>query len=264
MKKIMTKMLLIVLSLLVSLPLDASLSLTTTGGGTGNGGTVEASSAAPTFALANFTVAVWAKFQGAPNTTAVNKTFWSRINGSATVCELWWFLDSTGKVNVIIGNNHTVALANTAISDTNWHHFVLTKSGTTWTSFIDGVQDKQVVDATAQNNMNGTASIILGQNNASNFHCRCSMAEVAGWNVVLSAAEIKVLSKGGSPNYVRPLNLLLYVPMYSRSGTGGVTNLATPNFAPGHSSYTTGIFTHGGNAVTDNHCPGCSEPPGTN
>ncbi len=65
---------------------------------------------------------------------------------------------------------------------------------------------------------------ILNNNTVSNPATVCNIAEVAFWNVALTAAEMTILSLGFSPLFVHSQNLIAYYPCIAGDGSGNENN----------------------------------------
>ena len=68
-------------------------------------------------------------------------------NGPQTTGAPTLYFDTNNKVSFVIQNIVVVGSSATAITDTNWHHIVLTKDGTTYKFYIDGTLDNTVTNS---------------------------------------------------------------------------------------------------------------------
>lgn len=85
------------------------------------------------------------------------------------------------------------------VTDGNWHHIVLTKSGTTINSYVDGVLD--ITNQTLTGNNTMTDSIIVrigGDAQDATQYYNGVLDEVGLWNIVLTAAQVTALYNAGA------------------------------------------------------------------
>jgi len=99
-----------------------------------------------------------------------------------------------------------------------WYHVVVTRSGNDWTIWMDGVIDGgPSANATAQEsggvlrlmNSHTGLTILVGK-----------LAEVAGWDAVLTAGEISALAHGTPPNRIRATKIQYYWPLHTAGCVG--------------------------------------------
>jgi len=118
-----------------------------------------------------------------------------------------YYKKDSRKISFYYSDDH---LSNTALTESMWHHVVVTNNAGSVTFYIDGVAD-------------GTASSAPGfvANKIGNDSCiepfNGYMDEVAVWNRVLSSTEVKVLYKSQSSAY--DLNLVAYYKFNSKNST---------------------------------------------
>lgn len=122
---------------------------------------------------------------------------------SAGTYEYAVFLTTTGVPQIEItdsGAADTTITATTGISDSNWHHVVLTFGLTSSTAgtakfYLDGVLDKSTSFTTPNAMTNTTAAVTLGQRNSSNW-LNAGLCGVGVYNRVLTLTEIEYLALG--------------------------------------------------------------------
>jgi len=106
-----------------------------------------------------------------------------------TVTDGFIFYNFTGQLllqlNNNIGGNH---LSNASVfQDNQCHHLAVTRSGTTLTFYLDGVN---IGTATASASINSTGPLYIGYDLVDHFTNVCSISEVRFWNVARTATEI--------------------------------------------------------------------------
>lgn len=98
-----------------------------------------------------------------------------------------------GKLNINIPHIKVVFESNLLILNdtTNWYNITITKSGTTWSLYVNGVFDKSVIDATAQET--STSPLMIGNNNVlgSAYFFQGLIDEVIVENRAWTAEEVK-------------------------------------------------------------------------
>jgi hypothetical protein len=97
-----------------------------------------------------------------------------------------------------------------------WHHIVgVFTSNTSRSLYLDGVF--QATD-TANFNVGNTWGVMVGKTGETTIF-NTDIAEVAIWDVALTAADIAILSGAVSPLHVRPQSLVRYCPMIGGGST---------------------------------------------
>jgi hypothetical protein len=133
------------------------------------------------------------------------------------------YVNSSGKLVCEVGDSGGVdrATGATTVTTSAWLHTVGRKNGVGASAlqvFLNGV-----TDATASSNrsiQDTTDNFVIGNGQANAFPFDGRIAEVALWNVALTAAEIAALAKGVSPLLVRPKNLAAYYPLWGVGAAG--------------------------------------------
>lgn len=130
-------------------------------------------------------------------------------------------------INNAVGINHRANVA-TQLPLSTWYHaggtFSSTSSVIAYLNGVAGSAVQTVSGAIATTNSLQIGALNFGGTILQFFNGR--IAEVALWNVVLTAAEMLILSKGYSPLFVRRANLKAYWPLFGRFNpepmTGGL------------------------------------------
>lgn len=115
-----------------------------------------------------------------------------------------------------------------------WHHACgVWASSTSRTVYLDGANP-----STGTTNLTPDApdNIFIGRWGSAALGMDGSIAEVAIWNAVLSAAEVAILAKGFSPLFVRPQSLVFYSPLIRGldDRVGGLTLTASGTVVSAH------------------------------
>lgn len=92
-----------------------------------------------------------------------------------------------------------------------WHHYAgVFASNASRTAYLDGVAATTNTDTLNVGTLGRTTIGIVWAIQ----YAEGDIAEAAFWNVALSAAEILALSRGYSPLFIRPANIIAYLPMF--------------------------------------------------
>ena len=185
---------------------------------------------------------------GAGTTDAVQTGYTTAIGSTITI-SAWFYRNGAGggsfgrifdqnsatATQAVYIDDNTAALANTMSfnyggstaghngkwhwttpSSSAWHHLVVTFNGTgvnNPTVYIDGSTVTATLDTTFTNPGGQTTGNIMIGNRADGIRgWDGKLAEVGYWGAILTANEVKSLSKGISPFKIRPASLLLYIP----------------------------------------------------
>lgn len=130
-----------------------------------------------------------------------------------------------------------------AVTINEWHHYALTKAGTTWTIWKDGVLWNSSVSAATPTN-DSDETLYIGEISATFIYSTDGqITEVAWWkDVALTQDEISLLASSikRMPLQIQPANLKLYLPLDDHtSGTG--INGKTYNDMSGNGNDGTGV-----------------------
>lgn len=106
------------------------------------------------------------------------------------------------------------------VTDGNWHHIVLTKSGTTINSYVDGVLDITNQTLTGNNTMTDTIIVRIGGDaqDATQYY-NGILDEIGLWNVVLTAAQVTTLYNAGAALAYNPLVNANLLEIQNSTGT---------------------------------------------
>lgn len=134
---------------------------------------------------------------------------------------------------------------NTALATDTWYHLAASWDGNTGTDadlYVDGVEETYAVSQQASGTRTSDAAVPfqLGTDDDGAAQFQGDMAEVAIWNVVLTAAEVTTLAAGYSPLFIRPHALVFYAPLWGSatnepdliSGTVGTVTSLTKSVHP--------------------------------
>lgn len=106
------------------------------------------------------------------------------------------------------------AHTSTGFSVSTWHHACGTwTNASSRSAYIDG--GSKSTDANAVGAMANHDRTTIGRagDSSPSFYANGQIAETAIWDVVLTDAEVAILSIGYTPPFVRPENLILYLPL---------------------------------------------------
>lgn len=101
-------------------------------------------------------------------------------------------------------------------SNNTWNHVAVTWDGTLANNsdqirgYLNGTLDASNNSAS---NTSGARVFRIGFSDGGGAAFQGYIADVAGWNVILSVAEIVALSKGARPHTIRPKSLTAYLPL---------------------------------------------------
>lgn len=144
-------------------------------------------------------------------------------------------LSTTATVLATTAASGGLSNANTTATYTqgNWHHAAAVwPSAASRTAYLDGADTTQ---SASRSTGGALDNLILGQGSGGTYNpsqpFNGKLAEVAVWDVALTAAEIQSLVDGFRPSLIRPDKLLWYIPLVRqvqdlRSGLT-ITNSAT-------------------------------------
>lgn len=159
-------------------------------------------------------------------------------NSSANVLSL--LIDQgSNKVQVQhYDNGDASAFSNIAVTINTWQHYCgVFTSDASRTAYLDG--GNIVTNSESQDAMSGLdvvdISALFWAGGRIQFWSG-DIAEAAIWNVALTAAEVLILSKGYSPLFVHPQNLVAYWPLIRdlNDRVGGYTMVASGTTVAAH------------------------------
>lgn len=165
----------------------------------------------------DITTSCWLK----TNTAGSDMPIQGRHNADASATSGYYlaFAGTTGQVNVVSKNGSTFVINGTgtaSIRDGLWHHvaFVYRQSNGTVTEFwVDGVLDFSQTAGSAHGGASRPVKFGDVDSLFSGFpDFSGALAEMAVWTTLLTADEIRALSKGFRPDRVKLGGLQFYIP----------------------------------------------------
>jgi len=162
----------------------------------------------------DFTIAAWINNDGG----GINQSILSHGDGE------WYFrLTTTDQLQFLESQVAGLLTGTTALGTGTWRHAAVTISSAataTLIIYLDGVSDGTTTTTATLDN--GTQQVTIGAESTGGVPAldeffNGKIAEVAVWNVALTAAEVAVLADSFSPAFVRPSNLVFYPPLIGRN-----------------------------------------------
>jgi len=176
-----------------------------------NGSSDRATNSGAPATAAPLTLACWFRADTLPGVSCLMS-----LHGSGSGHSFSMIVEDTPKKLKARINGGATALAvhGTTVTTGQWYHACAVFTTTTSRDiYLDGVSP---VNNTTSQTPTSINTSYLGTINAGSFPHDGQLAEVAVWNVALSAAEIASLSKGFSPRLVRRESLKAYWPLIGR------------------------------------------------
>lgn len=175
--------------------------------------------AAPTFSTSDMSIALWFRTSSSVqyaqligNEVATGggtgaNGFTLLVNHNTATDGLLYFYVSSGA-----GATAVFSTSGTDWSDGAWHAVAVTRSGNSYTLWVDGTSRATGTDA---QDLDGAADIVIGRNDAfTPRNLAGDVAEIGIWTgAALNAAEVNALYRGFSCDQVRPQNLVRYLPL---------------------------------------------------
>lgn len=165
--------------------------------------------------LTNFTLAGWINYTGGSTTQSFG--FGSSGSHNTTI---GWYATTPRNIYFVVSNGSNMN-GFVAKNVTGWHHAAFTFDGSQTGNanrlkiYFDGVAETAsftgTIPATTSNNVANEA-IRIGQDPNGNFGSG-EYAELGAWQATLTAEEIVALSKGMTPDKIRPQSLVFYTPL---------------------------------------------------
>ena len=151
------------------------------------------------FGTGDFTFDFWAKSSSTDRMYAlswdpVQDTKNLEFNFNDAGVGLWVYWNGGGGP---LGTNAIQVGSSGQYTDGQWHHFALTRSGSTWTLYIDGDVAGTAADSEALD-LSGGNNNYLGAYLGSNFFWNGQIDEVEVFKRALSADEVRALADAGS------------------------------------------------------------------
>ncbi len=184
------------------------------------------------------TIAAWAY---SDNLSTVEDQIIAYVGDKDAADEMFLLrLDSTG-INDLWARHRNFGGTSTATAGTfivnTWHHCVAVfASNTSRTAYFDGTAGTENTDTRSAVSSDRVAIGRAGDTSPGDYFSG-RIAEVGIWNAALTAAEITALSKGYSPQLIRPQSLVFYAQLirdedYDKVGGLSLTPFNTPTIAP--------------------------------
>ncbi len=152
------------------------------------------------------------------------------------------------KVTVVIRNNtassgRLIVDCTTAITDTNWHHIVMTYDGSSSVSginlYLDGNNNTGATSGTLSATISNSASFQIGAKNGGNEFSG-NIDEVSVFNLELSASDVTSVFNSGVPNDISSLSPLSWWRMGEAANyAGGAWTLVDQGSGSNNGSSTT-------------------------
>ncbi len=149
-------------------------------------------------------------FSGWFNASALSSSYGAILTVGQVSANLGIWAKSSGKMAYYIGTltNQFLDPGSISVSTNTWYHVALSQTTSpSATAYVNGAVDGTISSPAA---MNSTGWWTL--NDVGNENLVGATADIAIWNVDLTALEIKALAAGERPARIRPVNLLVWCP----------------------------------------------------
>ena len=169
-------------------------------------------------ATGNFTAMGWVK-----TGTDHDGTMMGQGPSTASRLILYGTRDSSGDIaRLYLGDQ--VVVSTTKTNDDQWHHVALSREGTTFRIFVDGVNEGTGSSGTAVPTGGASDNTMLGRaDNATNFGFRGTLDDMAIWDETLSISEVgAVHALGNSPTFGYNVSQVQQLLDIHDAGTGTV------------------------------------------
>lgn len=155
-----------------------------------------------------YTIGCWAYTNNTSQRTILTSPCSSTISGNYE----YMVLDGSGKIEAQGGGNNAV-VGNTSISSSTWFHATCIISSAASQVFLNGTLDGSLsINQSIYSSMDRLGIGVVDRASPALFF-QGLIAEVAVWNVALTASEIASLGKGFTPDQIRPQSLAFYAPL---------------------------------------------------
>lgn len=190
----------------------------------------------PAFTAYPFTMACWFNVT---NITASHVLMWV---GDKDVVNYMTFLAAQGSTagDPVIAFSHEYGVGptgtgradtSTSYSANTWHHACGTWSGVSnRTAYLDGGGKVTNTDAVIAMSNHDRTAIGAARDSSPGAYVDGLIAEAAIWDVTLTDAEVAVLAAGYAPPFVRPQNLVFYIPLVRNNDEDIVGGLSLTAF----------------------------------
>jgi hypothetical protein len=179
----------------------------------GSSSTIDIGNGLDSILSSDFTFATWAYMPNA--TSSSNKTIickpattsWANPYHSFTIQH------TGGNIDFQTNNGSTNVNIDLACGQ-GWHHIAVTKSGTTFTLYIDGsTSESQTISGTSW----GTQDWIIGNTPYNTRYFDGYVDDMTWWNTALSSSDITSLAGGSASNTIATSNLVRRYPLDTNS-----------------------------------------------
>jgi len=158
----------------------------------------------------SFSISAWVKRKG----TGVNEAIVSKMESSGDYRGYLLFIGSTNVVkfvlrNVNTGSGRLFVDSTTTITDTDWHHILITYNGSSNVSgikiYIDGVSDTVTTFGTLSATILNNAPFNIGARNSDSLFANSKIDEVAIWDTALTSTQVSEIYNGTGTNTTKDL-----------------------------------------------------------
>ena len=178
-----------------------------------------------------FSISAWVKRGG----TGVNDTVVSKMESSGNFRGYLLFISSTNLVKFVLRNvntssNRLFVDSTSTITDTNWHHILMTYDGSSSVSgvkiYIDGVSDTVTTAGTLSATTLNSSPFNIGARNSNSLFATATIDETAIFNSELSASDVTAIYGSGVPTSLSSYSSLV---SWWRCGDGDSAPTLTDN-----------------------------------
>ena len=171
-----------------------------------------------------FSISSWVKRAG----TGVNDTIASKMESSGNFRGYLLFIGSTNVVKFVlrhlnVGTARLLVDSTTTITDTNWHHILVTYDGSSNVSgvniYIDGVSDTLTTAGTLSATTLNSSPFNIGARNSDSLFATANIDEVAIWNAELSSDAVQEIYNATANNTGKALDLSTDTGNYTNSSS---------------------------------------------
>ena len=188
-----------------------------------------------------FSISCWV----ARGTTGANHTLVSKMASTGNQRGYFFFISSGNKIRFFLRTDTSftsqrlTAESASSITDTNWHHILVTYDGSSATSginiYLDGVAESLTLTGTLSGTIQNNNPFNIGARNNSINLANANIDEVSVFNTELSASDVSSIYNGngaGKPGDLTSFNPLSWWRFEEGSGTtaadsGSASNTGT-------------------------------------
>lgn len=203
-----------------------------------------------TFGSADFGISFWFK----RNTLGVRQAIFAQGNASGAWSTISVFMELTASnylsANVVNGSTPLVITDTTTITDTNWHHCVFTRTGTSFNLYVDNVLKTTVVSSISINDSTGEMSFGKLGSYTGGLYYSGSLDEIGFWKQSLVPYVSDLYNAGAAITYpfTSSLGNLNYL-IVGGGGQGGSANGGTSGGGGGAGGLLTGLMSLSGAGI---------------